>query len=127
MNRFGTWLSQFCTFQKVLITLLVVLEIVSVGVLFFNGVENWVSDLVSGTTKNKILKFLGIGMGGILIVLFLSWKFTMSLFSKLWQFLIDNLDRVLVGLLVFLVIISIGCHGIRLCQKLCFWPYRFNS
>ncbi|MCE2434690.1 MAG: pentapeptide repeat-containing protein [Candidatus Latescibacteria bacterium] len=111
MNRFGIWLSQFCTFQVVLITLLVVFEIVSVGILFFDGVENWVSDLVGGTTKNKILKFLGMGMGGILIVLLLSWKFTMSLFSKLWQFLIDNLDRILVGLLVFLVIISIGVMG----------------
>ena len=104
MNRFGTWLSQFCTFQIVLITLLVVLEIVSVGVLFFDCVENWVSDLVGGTTKNKILKSLGIGLGGILIVLLSSWKFAMSLFSKLWQFLIDNLDHILVGLFILLAI-----------------------
>ncbi len=35
----------------------------------------------------------------------------MKLFSKLWDFLINNLDRILVGLLVFLVIISIGVMG----------------
>ena len=94
-------------FQVVLIILLVVLEMVSVGVLFFNGVENWVSDLVGGTTKNKILKFLGIGMGGILVVFLLSWKSVMSLFSKLWQFLIDNLDRILVVLLILLAIVFV--------------------
>ena len=35
----------------------------------------------------------------------------MKLFSKLWDFLINNLDRILVGLLIFLVIISIGVMG----------------
>ena len=42
----------------------------------------------------------------------------MKLFSKLWQFLIDNLDRILVGLLIFLVIISIGVMGFD-CVKNC--------
>ena len=42
----------------------------------------------------------------------------MKLFSKLWDFLINNLDRILVGLLVFLVIISIGVMGFD-CVKNC--------
>ncbi len=91
-------------FQIILVVLLVVAFLAFLSVLFFDCVENWVSDLVGGTTKNKILKFLGIGMGGILIVLLSSWKSAMSLFSKLWQFLIDNLDRILVGLFILLAI-----------------------
>ena len=107
MNRFGTWLSQFCTFQVVLITLLVVLEIVSVGVLFFDGVEYWVSDLVGGTTTNKILKFLEIGMGGILIVLLLSWKSAMNPFSKIKENLFSIFQTVLIGVLILLVVVFV--------------------
>ena len=115
MNRLGTWLSRFCTFQNVLITLLVVLEIVSASVLFFDCVENWVSVLVGVTTKNKILKFLGIGMGGILIVLlhYLFWKSAMNLVSKIKENSLLIFQVVLVVLLIVLAIVFV----VVMCSK----------
>ncbi len=52
-----------------LIFLLIVAFVTFVGVLFFDCVEDYVSCLIGVTTKNEILKFLGIGMGGILVAL----------------------------------------------------------
>ena len=52
-----------------LIFLLIVAFVAFVGVLFFDCVKNCVSGLVGLTAKNKILTFLGIGMGGILVAL----------------------------------------------------------
>ena len=52
-----------------LIFLLIVAFVAFVGVLFFDCVKNYVSGLVGLTAKNKILTFLGIGMGGILVAL----------------------------------------------------------
>ena len=59
----------FSIFQTALIVLLAILLVVFVGVLFFDCVENCISCLIGVTTKNEILIFLGIGIGGILIVL----------------------------------------------------------
>ena len=59
----------FSIFQTALIVLLAILLVVFVGVLFFDCVENCISCLIGLTAKNEILKFLGIGMGGILIAL----------------------------------------------------------
>ena len=52
-----------------LIFLLIVASVAFVGVLFFDCVKNCVSGLVGLTAKNKILTFLGIGMGGILVAM----------------------------------------------------------
>ena len=52
-----------------LIFLLIVAFVTFVGVLFLDCFENWVSGLIGLTAKNKILTFLGIGMGGILVAL----------------------------------------------------------
>ena len=59
----------FSIFQTVLIVLLVVLVVVFVGVLSFEYVEKHTSKLLDLPSKNETLKFLGIGMGGILIAL----------------------------------------------------------
>ena len=59
----------FPIFQTVLIVLLAILLVVFVGVIFFKSVEQCISDLIGLTAKNKILTFLGIGMGGILVAL----------------------------------------------------------
>ena len=59
----------FSIFQTALIVLLAILLIVFVGVIFFKSVEQCISGLIGVTTKNEILIFLGIGIGGILIVL----------------------------------------------------------
>ena len=59
----------FSIFQAALIVLLVVLVIVFVGVLSFEYVEEHTSKLLDLPSKNETLKFLGIGMGGILIAL----------------------------------------------------------
>ena len=59
----------FSIFQTALIVLLVVLVIVFVGVLSFEYVEKHTSELLDLPRKNETLKFLGIGMGGILIAL----------------------------------------------------------
>ena len=52
-----------------LVFLLIVAFVTFVGVLFFDCVENCISGLIGLTAKNKILTFLGIGMGGILVAL----------------------------------------------------------
>ena len=59
----------FSIFQAALIVLLVVLVVVFVGVLSFEPVEKHTSELLDLPSKNETLKFLGIGMGGILIAL----------------------------------------------------------
>ena len=59
----------FSIFQTALIGLLVVLVIVFVGVLSFEYVEKYTSELLDLPSKNETLKFLGIGMGGVLIAL----------------------------------------------------------
>ena len=59
----------FSIFQTALIGLLVVLVVVFVGVLSFEYVETHTSELLDLPSKNETLKFLGIGMGGILIAL----------------------------------------------------------
>ena len=59
----------FSIFQTVLIVLLVVLVIVFVGVLFYEYVEKYTSELLDLPSKNETLKFLGIGMGGVLVAL----------------------------------------------------------
>ncbi len=93
--------------DRILVGLLVFMVIIFIGVMSFDCVKNCVSELIGLNAKNKILTFLGIGMGGILIVLLLSWKSAMSIFSKLWQFLIDNLDRILVVSLIVLAIVFV--------------------
>ena len=59
----------FLIFQVALIVLLIMAFVTFVGVLFFDYVKNCISGLIGLTTKNKILTFLGIGMGGILVAL----------------------------------------------------------
>ena len=59
----------FSIFQTALIGLLVVLVIVFVGVLSFEHVEEHTSEILDLPSKNETLKFLGIGMGGLLIAL----------------------------------------------------------
>ena len=59
----------FSIFQTVLIVLLVVLMIVFVGVLSFESVEKHTAELLDLPSKNETLKFLGIGMGGVLVAL----------------------------------------------------------
>ena len=59
----------FSIFQITLIVLLVVLVIVFVGVLSFEYVETHTSKLLDLSSKNETLKFLGIGMGGVLVAL----------------------------------------------------------
>ena len=59
----------FSIFQTVLIGLLVVLVVVFVGVLSFEYVEKHTSELLDLPSKNETLKFLGIGMGGVLVAL----------------------------------------------------------
>ena len=59
----------FSIFQTALIVLLVVLIAVFVGVLSFEYVEKHTSKLLDLPSKNETLKFLGIGMGGVLVAL----------------------------------------------------------
>ena len=59
----------FSIFQTALIVLLVVLVVVFVGVLSFEYVEKHTSELLDLPSKNETLKFLGIGMGGVLVAL----------------------------------------------------------
>ena len=62
----------FPIFQIVLIVLLILLVVVFVVVMFSKN-PKWIFDLLGvaekGESKNEALKFLGIGMGGILIAL----------------------------------------------------------
>ena len=55
--------------DRILVGLLVFLVIIFIGVMSLDCVKNCVSDLIGLTAKNKILTFLGIGMGGILFIL----------------------------------------------------------
>ena len=55
--------------DRILVGLLVFLVIISIGVMGSDYVKNYVSGLIGLTAKNKILTFLGIGMGGILFIL----------------------------------------------------------
>ena len=59
----------FSIFQTALVILLVVLVIVFVGVLSSECVEEYTSTLLDLPGKNETLKFLGIGMGGVLVAL----------------------------------------------------------
>ncbi|MXW78853.1 MAG: pentapeptide repeat-containing protein, partial [Gemmatimonadetes bacterium] len=59
----------FSIFQTALIVLLIVSVIVFVGVLSFEYVEKHTSELLDLPSKNETLKFLGIGMGGVLVAL----------------------------------------------------------
>ena len=59
----------FSIFQTALIVLLTVLVIVFVGVPSFEYVEKYTSKLLDLPGKNETLKFLGIGMGGVLVAL----------------------------------------------------------
>ena len=59
----------FSIFQTVLIVLLIVLVVVFVGVLSFESVEKHTAELLDLPSKNETLKFLGIGMGGVLVAL----------------------------------------------------------
>ena len=59
----------FSIFQTALIGLLVVLVIAFVGVLAFECVEKYTSKLLDLPGKNETLKFLGIGMGGVVVAL----------------------------------------------------------
>ena len=52
-----------------LIFLLVLVSGAFVGVLLFESVEKSVFNLIGLSTKNEALKFLGIGMGGVLVAL----------------------------------------------------------
>ena len=69
MNRFWTWFSRFWTFQNVLITLLVLAFGAFVGVLFFESIGTYISELPGLSQEFETLKFVGIGMGGILVAL----------------------------------------------------------
>ena len=54
---------------SVLIFLLILLVVIFMGVLFFDSVKNCVSGFIGLTAKNKILTFLGFGMGGLLFII----------------------------------------------------------
>ena len=70
MNLFSKlWYFLINNLDRILVGLLVFLVIISIGVMGFDCVKNCVSGLVGLTAKNKILTFLGIGMGGILFIL----------------------------------------------------------
>ena len=59
----------FLIFQYGLIGLLVVLVTLFSSVMFCETCEGWVGERLGLYTKNPILKFLGIGMGGVLLAL----------------------------------------------------------
>ena len=69
ISRFWAWLFRSQTLQVSLLFLLVFLVIVFVGVLSFESVEKHTAELLDLPSKNEILKFLGIGMGGVLVAL----------------------------------------------------------
>lgn len=102
----------FLIFQIILIVLLIVAFL---GVLFLDCVENYISGLVGLTAKNKILTFLGIGMGGSLIVLlhYLFWKSVMNLVSKIKENSLLIFQIVLVVLLIVLAIVFV----VVMCSK----------
>ena len=59
----------FLIFQYGLIGLLVVLVTLFSSVMFCETCTEWVGERLGLYTKNGILKFLGIGMGGVLLAL----------------------------------------------------------
>ena len=59
----------FSIFQAILIVLLFILLAASLGVMFSENVNQYISGLVGLSAKNRILTFLGFGMGGILVAL----------------------------------------------------------
>ncbi len=77
-SRFWTWLFRSQTLQFLLIVLLIVLAVVFVVVMSSENPE-WIFDLLGvaekgepnekGEPKYEVLKFLGIGMGGVLVAL----------------------------------------------------------
>ena len=71
LSRFWTWLFRSRTLQFLLIVLLIVLAVVFVVVLFSKSLEACVLNSLGleEDAKYEALKFLGIGMGGILIAL----------------------------------------------------------
>ena len=70
MNLFSKlWDFLINNLDRILVGLLIFLVIISIGVMGSDYVKNCVSGLIGLTAKNKILTFLGIGMGGILFIL----------------------------------------------------------
>ena len=71
ISRFWTWLSRSRTLQNFLIVLLIVLAVVFVVVLFSKSFETYVLKFLGlkNDAKYEALKFLGIGMGGVLVAL----------------------------------------------------------
>ena len=59
----------FLIFQYSLVGLLVVLVTLFSSVMFCETCTEWVGQRLGLYTKNSILKFLGIGMGGVLLAL----------------------------------------------------------
>ncbi len=59
----------FLIFQYGLVGLLVVLVTLFSSVMFCETCTEWVGQRLGLYTKNQILKFLGIGMGGVLLAL----------------------------------------------------------
>ena len=51
-----------------LLVLFLFLLVLFLFVMSFEGVENYISDLLGSTDKSDTLKFLGIGMGGVLLI-----------------------------------------------------------
>ncbi len=62
-------MSLFLIFQYSLVGLLVMLVTLFSSVVFCETCEGWVGERLGLHTKNSILKFLGIGMGGVLLAL----------------------------------------------------------
>ena len=71
ISRFWTWLSRSRTLQNFLIVLLIVLAVVFVVVLFSKSFETYVLKFLGlkNDAKYEALKFLGIGIGGVLVAL----------------------------------------------------------
>ena len=55
--------------ERILISFLMVLIVVFLHVVFFETVEDYISQLIGVNEKNSTLTFLGISMGGVLIAL----------------------------------------------------------
>ena len=59
----------FSIFQNALIVLLILLLLVFAFVMVWEDAETYISELLGLCKKSEILKFVGIGMGGILVAL----------------------------------------------------------
>ena len=56
-------------YVRLLVAMLIFLLVLFIFVIFNNGMEKYISDLLGSTDKSDTLKFLGIGIGGILLIL----------------------------------------------------------